>query len=344
MELRRPRITIVTKHAHFPGGVEQINRMLVDLLETEGYLASIVSQDLLGDGLSLKIRKRLFGLPRLLARHFNKRYRTATDVVICNGEFSSGVLHPAAVNSFHGCYFGYANAMRPYVPAREYRCLLKLAEQQKRGAAGKHVVADSRTLAGVLEKQGVRVDEVIDNAIDTELFRPQPHVARNDRCLFVGSSDYYGKGFDMLERLADLGVLVDCVTSTRPRDNRLGWLGNIPNEELPRRYAQYKAFLLPSRFEGCGLVALEAMACGTPIVMTAVGAGPDIAREIPEFVVDGPWEAVPAGIAARLSAIEKDYSAFSAKARAYVVRHHGYADWRLKWLALINLLLERGGR
>lgn len=337
-------IAIVTKHAHFHGGVEYVNRMLVGLLEGEGYQTSIISQDLLGDDLSLKILKRLFGLPRLLARHFNSHYRSSTDIVICNGEFSCGVQHPAAVNSFHGCYYGYANAMRPYVPTREYRGLMRLAEQQKRGAVGKHVIADSRSLAGVLEEQGVQVDEVIDNAIDTELFKPMPQFARNDRCIFVGSPDYFGKGFDMLEKLADLGVRVDCVTSTRPRDTRLGWLGNIPNEELPARYAQYKALLLPSRFEGCGLVALEAMACGTPIVMTAVGAGPDIAREIPEFVVGGPWEAVPARIAERLIAMENDYSALSVKAREYVVRHHSYADWRLKWLALIDLLLMRGGR
>lgn len=337
----RTSISIVTPNAHYYGGVEYVNRMLIDLFLKEGFSARIVSQELLRKGPLFKVKKRLFGLNRLLSRYFSCHYAANTDVVICNGEFSLGVHHQAAINSFHGCYFGYAQAIRPYVQEREYRGLMRLANQQKNGAAGKYVIADSRTLAEILERQGIRVDKVIDNAIDTNLFRPIKSITRNDRCLFVGSLDYYGKGFDILEKLADRGIGIDCVTSSRPSDSRLGWLGNIPNEELPNYYARYKMFLLPSRFEGCGLVALEAMACGTPVMMTAVGAGPDIAREIPEFVVEGQWDDVPQKMMDRFNAIENRYEDLSIRAREYVVRHHNYDDWKRKWLDTIDLMHKR---
>jgi len=336
-------VTILTPYARYYGGVEQVNQMLVALLEKEGFITQIISHELLEDGLFLKIKKRLFGLNRLLAHHFSKHYAAETNVVICNGEYSFGVSHPAAINIFHGCYHGYASAVRPYIPKKEYQHLMRLADQQKRGSVGKYVIAVSRTVEKILEDHGIHVDAVINNSVDTEKFRPLPTIARNDRCLFVGSSDYYGKGFDILEKLVDMGVKIDCVTSIRPQDMRLGWLGNIPNENLPEYYARYKAFLLPSRFEGSSLVPMEAMACRTPIVITAVGAGPDIAMEIPEFVVDGPWETIPEKIIERLRTIEERYEYFSDRARDYVIRHHGYEDWKRKWLNTIDLVQHHSG-
>jgi glycosyltransferase involved in cell wall biosynthesis len=340
---RRRRVTIVTSYGQYYGGVEHVNSMLIGMLENEGNDTNLVSQDLLWGGPLLKVRKRLFGLNRILAYHFAARYAADTDVVICNGEFGYGINHRAAIVIFHGCYHGYASAMQPHVSVREYRGLMALADQQKRGAAGKYVVAVSRTLASILELQGIRVDAVINNAVDTMRFQPVVGIARNDRCLFVGAADYYGKGFDTLEKLADLGVGIDCVTSIRPKDTRLAWLGNVPNERLPEYYPRYKAFLLPSRFEGCGLVSLEAMACGTPVVMTSVGAGPDIASEIPEFVVDGRDSDLPNKIVDRLGVIERQRQDLAVRARGYVLRHHGYAAWKRKWLDTLDIVQRRSG-
>ncbi len=56
--------------------------------------------------------------------------------------------------------------------------------------------------------------------------------------------------------------------------------GFIKDEELPDYYKAASVFAFPSTYETQGIVALEAMAAGTPVVAAR-------ARAIPEFVIDG---------------------------------------------------------
>jgi glycosyltransferase involved in cell wall biosynthesis/SAM-dependent methyltransferase len=54
-------------------------------------------------------------------------------------------------------------------------------------------------------------------------------------------------------------------------------LGFVPDADLPRYYGGADAFLLPTReLEGFGLVTVEALACGTPVLGTPVGATPEL--------------------------------------------------------------------
>lgn len=56
---------------------------------------------------------------------------------------------------------------------------------------------------------------------------------------------------------------------------RILWLGYVAEADLPGLYAQARVFVLPAHDEGFGLPVLEAMACGTPVIVSNGGALPE---------------------------------------------------------------------
>ncbi len=67
--------------------------------------------------------------------------------------------------------------------------------------------------------------------------------------------------------VADLRTLADDLGI----NDRIKWVQYVPDEDLANYYRGAAVFALPSRYEPFGMVAIEAMACGTPTVITVHG-------------------------------------------------------------------------
>jgi D-inositol-3-phosphate glycosyltransferase len=62
-------------------------------------------------------------------------------------------------------------------------------------------------------------------------------------------------------------------------ENSVTFLGLVKHEKLPYFYSGADVCVVPSYYESFGLVALESLACGTPVVATDVGDFRNIIRE-----------------------------------------------------------------
>lgn len=70
--------------------------------------------------------------------------------------------------------------------------------------------------------------------------------------------------------------------------DRLRFVGSQPQAELPAIYSLADVCIVPSFYESFGMAALEAQACGTPVVASRVGGLPSAVRDgVTGFLV--PW-------------------------------------------------------
>lgn len=81
------------------------------------------------------------------------------------------------------------------------------------------------------------------------------------RALVVGDDNGQDNELARIRRLAE----------TLQVEDAFDFVGRVPQEELPIYYSAADVCVVPSFYESFGLAALEAMACGTPVVASRVG-------------------------------------------------------------------------
>jgi glycosyltransferase involved in cell wall biosynthesis len=69
--------------------------------------------------------------------------------------------------------------------------------------------------------------------------------------------------------------VLDLVTELNLQD-LVSFTGYVPQEDLPLVYNLASLFVYPTVYEGFGLPALEAMACGVPVITSQIASLPEI--------------------------------------------------------------------
>lgn len=140
---------------------------------------------------------------------------------------------------------------------------------------------------------------LIPHGVDTERFRPRddvhPAVSQHKLTLLSVGRLVSRKGISTVieamtqveEQAVELLIAgtgrheerLKQLAHSRGVSEHVNFLGYVDDEELPVLYSAADVFVFPSRYEGFGLVFLEALASGTPVIGTSVGGVPDIVED-----------------------------------------------------------------
>jgi glycosyltransferase involved in cell wall biosynthesis len=341
-----PRVAIVSPDpSNRAGGVERVCALLGEVLERQGWEVEIVGPAYA----PTRWQSRLGRNYPMLSRSATAatRARRDLDLIVTNGFLGIGCPRGVPrIHLYHGTMVGNAHAQRGSVPAHERlrRTVGAGLTEALSGRGAARVACVSELVAEeVLRRYRVRADAVIPNGVDTDTFAPREmHGARErlglpgDRryALYVGRLEH-GKGSDLVVEGAARGgceLLVAGPTGA-PGTHHLGVLAPAA---LADAYAAADCMVFPSRYEGCSLVVLEALACGRPLLATRVGWMGTLLRAVPEY--DALCiEPTVEELARRLRELEGFESAeLCAAARAFVLANNSLERWAARWGRLIE--------
>ncbi len=242
------------------------------------------------------------------ARRLLKTRRADFDIVHDNQCLGSGVLgmmrdgwpvtatihHPITVD--RELDLAHADGFRRRLALRRWygflRMQLRVAPQIPRVVT---VSENSRT--DIAAQMGVPIEHmtVVPIGVDELIFRPMPHIARvPGRLMTTASADVPLKGLTiLLEALAKarverpdthlvvIGRLKDgsampALIESLGLEGAIEFVSGVTDERIVELYAEAEAAVVPSLYEGFSLPAVEAMACGVPVIATTGGALPEV--------------------------------------------------------------------
>ncbi|HZP87558.1 MAG TPA: glycosyltransferase family 4 protein [Burkholderiales bacterium] len=243
------------------------------------------------------------------------------------------------VATIHHCTYDQAAMLYKSVLQRLYHSSIARRYEGRTLASAAAVTAVSQAAAsGALRAFPVLAKHIsiIHNWVDARAFSPGSSGARRDRkpfrLLFVGRWSRL-KGIDLLPevmRRLGPGFELRILTSLDGRvDSRTAvrdavMLPRVAPSDMAAVYRDSDALLFPSRAEGFGYVALEAQACGLPVVAFRVSSLPEVVEHgVTGWLADLDDVEAMATFLKRLASDPALYSGMREAARARVLRNFG---------------------
>ncbi|MCM2322383.1 MAG: glycosyltransferase family 4 protein [Oligoflexia bacterium] len=114
-------------------------------------------------------------------------------------------------------------------------------------------------------------------------------LVRAYRAAFEGRKDA-----PLLALVGDFSEASEALLRLSQDETRVRWLGYVPDEELIRLYRGALCSVVPSRDEGFGFQALEAMACGNPVLCSNATSLPEVGGDAVAYFQPDDTEALKA--------------------------------------------------
>ena len=339
----------------FTGGIETFTNALVDLIEASEIKTDVVCAADFPNTYGLN--STFIGQVYTAGRSLLDRPAGMYEFLISNGYYGGGYF-PKKLRKFtifHSTHAGYADALKGLLPASSYLEIKyvvgELLERTTSWGAG--IIAVSDFVRSELERYyGLTDVSVVPNPVDTHFFnrlsgrkalRDAYGIAYDEKVgLFVGRWEV-AKGSDIVERLMCEypGVLWVIASASGggplPADNR--WLhtySGLDQRRMRELYSLSDFMVFPSRYEGFGLAAAEAMACGLPVIGPPVGFLSDVYSREPfsalgVSIVHRDVAEIVASISSRIKWLLSKSSfsqEISAKGRDIIVENYDAGRWR----------------
>lgn len=218
------------------------------------------------------------------------------------------------------------------------------------------VIVISQALAQAATQLGRSPDAIIPLGVDTRHFHPVDTTHRDNYIVYVGTLIKRKAPHHLIDAMAQLKakhprlrlVIVGAGPERNALENQVAMLSlteqvTFAGAQGPDRVKQWvqraKLLVLPSTEEGLGVVLLEALACGTPIVASQVGGIPDVVT--PEVGLLTPPGDVPA-LAHAINTLLSDHSRWLQMSRQARQRAETRYDWRRIATQLIDVYQQCG--
>lgn len=167
-------------------------------------------------------------------------------------------------------------------------------------------IADGQVKLKTMQAEGINNSIYIPNFLNEDLFKVKNASLISDKNVFkffTLSGLVEGKGYDTLLDAISLledkdrysftiggGGPLELVLKGKAKDlgidHLIKWIGQLDRADSIREYQACDAFILPSRHESFGIVYVEALFCGKPIIATRCGGPQEFVTDLTGLICD----------------------------------------------------------